>query len=75
MLGASGSIWKETVWHNMCVSLRLALCVLPAIVAAASKSSAENPAFMMMSGISSTEDLCFVVENGSFFFSFRWTPL
>lgn len=49
----------------MCASLRLAFCVLPAIVAAASKSETENPAFMMMSGISSTEDLCFVVENGN----------
>ena len=48
----------------MCASLRLAFSVLPAIVAAARKSATENPAFMMMSGISSREDLCFVVENG-----------
>lgn len=50
----------------MCASLRLAFCVLLAIAAAASKSATENPSFMMMSGISSTEDLCFVVENGLF---------
>lgn len=47
--------------------LRLAFCCLSAIALAAGRSATENPAFMMMSGVSSTLDMCLVVENGCVF--------
>lgn len=55
--------------HLTCVSLRLAFCVLPAIVAAASENAAEKSTFMMMSGTFSTEDLCLITAK-VYFLSF-----